>query len=294
MDKSETCRAYLPISCGDQGECNSIIFDACLPYVPHLVHDTTRSYNIGIMDLFSNCDECVEDFSLDANGIFPKAWCDCLKLQNKDKTERCRSALPRSCGPTTMCDTNIFGECSKYTQGIVFDNSRTYNMGPVDVVIDCHKCQEDFLKDDYQKNACGCLNKQTKNREETCQAVVPASCGDVDMCNPFILDACRLKWDNSQHFNIAPIERPFDFSQPASHSGSSYLQSPRSHDQKETEKKLQLDYMTIIFLSLGILALIILAVGFCWYVQQREPAELKHNLLLDNAKPKEDTTVSEI
>jgi len=294
LDKHETCRAYIPISCGDKGECNSEIFNACKQYVPGIRHDMHRSYNIGLLDLFADCDECVDDLSLDANGIFPWAWCKCLDLQNRNTKETCRAALPRSCGATTMCDSNIFGACKQYVPGIQFDNSRTYNMGIEDLVIDCHKCSDDFMKDLYYKNACTCLGKQIKSREENCQAVVPESCGDVDMCNPFIFDACNYDWDNSQHFNIGPVERPFDFTSADARSGSTWnLQSPRSH-QKEAEKTLQLGYTSIIFFGLGILALIILAIAFCWYVQQREHAGLKHNLLLDDAISKEENKVSEI
>jgi len=295
-DTSVTCRAFLPISCGDKGVCNSIIFKACQPYVPGLRHDKTRNYNIGLLDLFSDCGECQEDFSADPDGIFPKAYCDCLELQNKDTKERCRTEMPRSCGPTNMCDSYIFDECrAKWNKKVVFDNSRTYNMGPGDCVIDCDKCQIDFMKANNRRDTCQCLSKQTKNREETCQAVVPASCGDVDMCNPHIFDACQLTWDNSQHFNIGPDERAYQVSRPNARSGSPYnLQSSRSHDQQERENTAQLDYRIIIFVSLGSLALIILAIGFCWYVQQRKSTGLRHNLLLDNATTKEENTVSDI
>ena len=90
------------------------------------------------------------------------------------------------------------------------------------------------MKDIHHRNACTCLGKQIRNREETCQAVVPESCGDVDMCTPFIFDACNYEWDNSQHFNIGPVERPFDFNSADARSGSINLKSPRSH-HKETE-----------------------------------------------------------
>jgi len=297
MDKHETCRAYLPVSCGDMGECNSAIFNACGKYVPGIRHDKNRNYNIGLLDLFADCDECVQDFSLDANGIFPRAWCECLDFQNKNTKETCRAALPRSCGLTTMCDSNIFEECKKYVRGIQFDNSRTYNMGMDDVVIDCHKCFDDFQQDfRHKQSACTCLQKQMRDREETCQAVVPETCGDVDMCNSVIFNACGYDWDNSQHFNIGPIESNADFN----NAGGSprqqtprKLRSPKSH-QQEAEKTLQLGYTSIIFFGLGILALIIMAIGYCWHVQQKEHAGLKHTLLLDDAKPKQDNKVSEI